>query len=49
MIFGIETERNYEKWQYTCYSSVLGFAGQTYPEQEGWIPDIVCAHFKERV
>ena len=41
--FGIGAERIHQKWQSTCYSSVLGLVGPRYPAQEGLIPDMVCA------
>ena len=47
MMFGIGAERIHQKWQSTCYSSVLGLVGPRYLAQEGQIPDMVCALFRE--
>ena len=47
IMFGIGAERIHQKWQSTCYSSVLGLVGPRYLAQEGQIPDMVCALFRE--
>ena len=47
MMFGIGAERIHENRQSTCYSSVLGLVGPRYLAQEGQIPDMVCALFRE--